>query len=284
MKTVGKVALVAGCVLIVGIVISGVAIAKLAKDGFKTANENMVTVDFDFDEAISNINVDAVTNDIIVKASDDNKIHVQCIDFEEVEHDAYIDGDTLYVTTEVERGTNNFNFFFNNTPKIYVYLPDTEYADLIINALTADISVGPEFRFNNITIDVTTGDINLTTLDVEDTLEMNVLTGDINLTNIDCVDVVYNGTTGDLDFDNVLAAGNINIDVTTGDIDFVGDAANIYLECTTGDINMVLYSDKEFDVDVVTGDSNIPRDGDGEELGECVVELTTGDIDIEIDD
>lgn len=284
MKTVGKVALVAGCVLIVGVVISGVAIAKLAKDGFKTANENMVTVDFDFDEEFSNIDINAVTNDIIVRRSDDNKTHVQCIDFEEVEHDAYIDGDTLYVTTEIERGTNNFNFFFNNPPKIYVYLPETEYADLMIEATTADVVVGPDFRFDNITIDVTTGDVSMTTLDVEDTLEMNVMTGDINLTDIDCVDVVYNGTTGDLDFSTVVASGDIRIDVTTGDIDFEGDAANIYLECTTGDINMVLFSDKDFDVDVVTGDVSLPRGGDGDELGECVVELTTGDIDIEIDD
>ena len=284
MKTVGKVAIVASIVLVAGIVISGVAFTQLAKKGLNNANTNMVTVDFDFEEEISNIDVNAVTNDIYVLQSEDDKTHVQCIDFEDVEHDAYVDGDTLYVTTEVNRTSSNFTFFLNNTPKIYVYLPEEEYADLKIESTTSDVEVGPGFRFENITVDVTTGDINLNTLDVEDTLEMNVLTGDINLTNIDCVDVVYNGTTGDLDFDNVLAAGNINIDLTTGDIDFVGDAANFYLECTTGDINMVLYSDKEFDVDVLTGDSSIPRDGDGEELGECVVELTTGDIDIEIDD
>lgn len=282
MKTVGKVALVAGCVLIVGIVISGVALAKLMKDGFKTSNENMVTVDFDFDEDISNINLSAVTNDIIIQKSDDDKTHVQCIDFEEVEHDAYIDGDTLYVTTEIERGTNNFNFFFNNTPKIYVYLPESEYADLMIDATTADITVGPDFKFDNITLEVTTGDVNLNDLDVEGTLEMNVLTGDIDLIDIDCVDVVYNGTTGDLDFENVLATGNLTIDLTTGDINIIGDASNIYLDCTTGDINMSLLSDKEFDVDVVTGDISIPRGGDGEGLGECVVELTTGDVNIEL--
>ena len=152
----------------------------------------------------------------------------------------------------------------------------------MIKATTADVSVGPGFRFNNITVDVNTGDINMTTLDCEEVLDMHVITGDINLTDIDCVDVVYNGTTGDLDFSTVVASGDINIDVTTGDIDFEGDAANIYLECTTGDIDMTLFSDKIFDVHVVTGDVDSPRSGDGDELGECVVRVTTGDVDIEV--
>ena len=106
MSKTAKVALVAGCVLVVGLIICGFSFTKLAKDGFENNNENMVTVDFDFDEEFSNIDVSAVTDDILILQSDDDKTHVQCIDFEEVEHDAYIDGDTLYVTTEIERGTN----------------------------------------------------------------------------------------------------------------------------------------------------------------------------------
>ena len=282
MSKAAKVALVAACVLVVGIVISGVAIAKVMKDGIKNADKDMVTVDFDFEEEISNIDVNAVTNDIYVLQSEDDKTHVQCIDFEDVEHDAYVDGDTLYVTTEVNRTLSDLDFFLNNTPKIYVYLPEEEYADLKIESTTSDVEVGPGFRFQNITVDVTTGDITMTTLDCEDTLEMNVITGDIALTDIDCVNLVYNVTTGCLDFDTVLASGDINIDITTGDINFIGDGANIYLECTTGDIYMILNSDKEFDVDVLTGDVNIPRDGNGDELGECVIDVTTGDVVIDV--
>ena len=66
MKTVGKVAIVASIVLVAGIVISGVAFTQLAKKGLNNANTNMVTVDFDFEEEISNIDVNAVTNDIYV--------------------------------------------------------------------------------------------------------------------------------------------------------------------------------------------------------------------------
>ena len=283
MSKAAKVALVAACVLVVGIVISGVAIAKVMKDGIKNADKDMVTVDFDFEEEISNIDVNAVTNDIYVLQSEDDKTHVHCVDYEEVEHDAYIEGDTLYVTTEVGTDTYfTFNLFTDNTPKIYVYLPEEEYADLKIESTTSDVEVGPGFRFENITVDVTTGDITMTTLDCEDTLEINVVTGDMNLTDIDCVNLVYNVTTGDFDFDTVLASGDININLTTGDINFTGDGANIYLECTTGDIYMSLNSDKEFDVDVLTGDVSIPRDGNGDELGECVIDLMTGDVVIDV--
>ena len=282
MSKIAKVAIGAAVVLVVGLIISGVAIAALAKRGTNSDAKNYVTTEFDVDEQFSNINIEVITNDILIKTSSDDKCHVECLDFEEIVHDAYVDGDTLFITSKDE-GTANvgLNFMFNTTsPKITVYLPENAYEDLYVNATTGDLYIDEAFTFTNLRLDATTGDISINSVNCTDALELNITTGDIDLNDVECGTLVYNGVTGDIDFINVVVSGDMTVELTTGDVNFdMCDAANIYVDCTTGDIDMTLLSDKEFDVDAELGDADYPRSGEG---GVCRVSVTTGDVDIEV--
>lgn len=282
MSKIAKVAIGAAVVLVVGLIISGITIFALAKRGTNSDATAFVTTEFDVDEDFSNINIDVIADDILIKTSSDDKCHVECVDYEEIEHDAYVDGDTLFVTSK-ENGTVNagLNIMFNTTsPKITVYLPENVYEDFYVHATTGDLYIDEAFTFTNLRLDATTGDISINSLNCTDAIEMNITTGDIDLTDVECGTLVYNGVTGDIDFINVVASGDLSVEVTTGDINFdMCDAANIYVDCTTGDVDMTLLSDKEFDVDAELGDTDYPRSGEG---GVCRVSVTTGDVDIEV--
>lgn len=268
-------------VLVAGMVICGVAYAAIAKKGLEAGNKNLVSTEFDIDEEFACININTTTNDIQFERSGDNKCHVVCLDYEEVTHDAYVEGDTLMITTHEENHIE-FSLFtvMNNAPKITVSLPESVYEDLVIDVTTGDVNFDDAFTFTRIDIEATTGDIDLNNIVCSNTINLDILTGDIDIVDVECGELVYNGTTGDIDFVNVVSTGDITIDITTGDINFdMCDAANIYIECTTGDINLVLLSDKDFDVDVTTGDADYPHSGEG---GICRVTSTTGDINIEV--
>lgn len=282
MSKVVKVLIGAVIALVVGSVIFGIAIVALAKKGVDSSDSKYVTNEFEIEDDFSNISINAFADDVQIRRSTDGKCSVVCVDHEEIEHDAYVEGDTLYVTSEAVDNTYffmNFEIFSNQAPRIIVYLTGDEY-DLSLEMDTGDIVFDEGFTFGNINFDITTGDVNMASINILDKLNFDITTGDIDLTDVECDQLVYNGTTGDINCVNTVANGAMTINVTTGDINFDRcDASEIYIDAVTGDVSLILLSDKNFDVDVLTGDSDYPRSGEG---GTCRVEVTTGDVDIAI--
>lgn len=282
MSKVVKVLIGAVIVLIVGAIIFGVALVAMARKGFNTTNSELVTNEFEIEDEFSNINIQTLANDVQIRRATDGKCSVVCTDREEIEYDVNVDGDTLYVSAHAVDDTYffmNFDFFSNNAPKVVVYLPEDEY-DLSVDMDTGDLVFDEGFTFTNINVDITTGDVNMDSINVLDTISFDLMTGDVDVMNVECGQVVYNGTTGDINFVNTVASGDISLNVTTGDIDLDRcDAENISVDVVTGDISMILLSGKDFDVNIMTGDSDYPESGEG---GTCRVDVTTGDVDIEV--
>lgn len=282
MSKVVKVLIGAVITLVIGAVIFGIALVALAKKGMDSSNRKFVTNEFEIEGDFSNISINALADDVRIRRSTDGKCSVVCVDYEEIEHDAYVESDTLYITSEAVDSTYffmNFEVFSNQAPSITVYLTGDEY-DLALEMDTGDVVFDEGFTFGNIDLDITTGDVNMASVNVLDTLNFDITTGDIDLSDVECGQLVYNGTTGDINLVNTIASGAMTLNVTTGDINFDRcDASDIYIDAVTGDISLILLSDKDFDVDVLTGDSDYPRSGEG---GTCRVEVTTGDVDIEV--
>ena len=107
-------------------------------------------------------------------------------------------------------------------------------------------------------------------------VSIHVSTGEAYLTDVTCENIFSDGNTGEIDLRNVLAAGKISIERSTGDVDFDGcDAAELFIQTDTGDVEGSLRSDKVFVTTTDTGDVDVPKTTSG---GICEIITDTGDI------
>ena len=273
--------------------------------------------DFTEREEFSNISMKTQTADIQFAASDDGICRVVCYETENEKHSVSVENGTLTVSSVDEREWYEFGISAG-TPKITVYLPESEYAALIIKESTGDVEIPKDFMFESIDISLSTGDVKsfasaselikilTSTGDIcvenvsADMLDLSVSTGDVTvssvtcegdvavgvstgkayLSDIVCKSVISSGGTGDISLKNVLAAEKLSVERSTGDVMLAGcDAAEIFISTDTGDIAGSLLTDKVFIVETDTGSVNVPKSAKG---GKCEIISNTGDIDISI--
>ena len=140
----------------------------------------------------------------------------------------------------------------------------------------------PENKYENLTVNLDSGDLELDGFDFTGDINVDITTGDSDFVNVTCANLLYNGTTGDIDLSNVIVSRNIAIDLTTGDVTFDRiDAFDIDVEITTGDVEGSILTAKTFACDTVNGDVSVPQSGNG---GNCRINTMTGDISIVIAD
>lgn len=206
------------------------------------------------------------------------------------------DNETLLI-----KQVDNRNFFekFNSSRfmKLDIYLAKETCNNLEIKNNTGNIIIDKGFEFDNVNItnttgnvdfksqvkdalkiETSTGDIIVNDVTVLNQLELKVNTGKINLYNIRCGYLNINSRTGDVKITNAIVKYDCNLNGRTTDVsleDF--DAKNIYIVLSTGDVSGTILSNKIFDVKSNTGKVNIPKSREG---GDCVIKVSTGDIDI----
>jgi DUF4097 and DUF4098 domain-containing protein YvlB len=97
--------------------------------------------------------------------------------------------------------------------------------------------------------------------------------------NVQCDSLSTKGSTGSITMKNVVAAGEISIERSTGDVTFDGcDAATLRVQTSTGDVKGTLLTAKTFVVETRTGEKEVPNTTGGK----CEVTTTTGDIKLSI--
>ena len=204
------------------------------------------------------------------------------------------------------------------TPKITIYLPETEYSSLIIEASTGDIEISNDFAFKCVDVSLSTGDvkcyasakegikivastgdiyaesISASSLDLtvstgrvtvsditcEGDITIGVSTGKAYLTDIVCKNLTSIGDTGDVSLINVIATGKISVERSTGDVTLDrSDAAELFIMTSTGDVEGSLLTNKVFIIKTDTGRINVPNSITG---GRCEITTDTGDIKISI--
>lgn len=285
---------------------------------FKTLNPaNYITNKYEITENFDNIVIDTSTCDIVILPSTNNKNEVEIYEDELVTHLYELKDSTLYLKEKDTRKWYEKIGFGGNTI-MKIYLVDSYYNKLNINASTSDIKIYENINFTEINIDsstsdveinkcvsekinilVSTGDIELSNITVNE-LNLTASTGDIYLEKITCnkiittksstgimdfIDVSCNnlssvGSTGDINLTNVLVSGNIEITRSTGDVKFDRcDAENINVTTTTGDVKGTILSDKIFNCETDTGKKQLPESKQG---GNCTIKCSTGDIIISI--
>lgn len=288
----------AACLVVVGLIGFAGVMAFLDWDFTGLDTEDYVTNTYTINENFSKIVIDTQTADIVFAASDDGICKVVCEEQENILHSAAAQDGTLTVTEEDTRTWYEHIGFNLQTPSITVYLPEAEYASLVITESTGDITLPDGFLFDEVDLCLSTGDVSVSS-DVSSSLRIRTSTGDVRvenaglgaltvavttgdtlISNVTCKNLSSDGSTGDLTLKNVTAAENLTIERSTGDVKLDGvDAAAISVDTSTGDITGTLLSEKIFVASTDTGRIKVPESTSG---GECRLTTSTGDITIKL--
>lgn len=308
----------ASALIIIGAIIFIGAMTMKKWDFNKLNATKFETNTYEISEEFKNISIDTDTADIVFALSDDDKTKVICYEEQKMKHSVKVEEETLNIEIVNTKKWYDYIGIHFGTPKITVYLADTEYASLLIKESTGDVELPKDFEFQSIDIEVSTGDVsclapssksvNITasTGDIrvegitagslnlctstgkitcnsvicDENVNIAVSTGKTELIDVSCKSLNSAGSTGSILLKNVIASDAFSITRDTGDVKFDGcDAAELFIETDTGSVSGTLLSDKIFMTESDTGSIDVPKTSTG---GKCEIKTDTGNIRIEI--
>ena len=274
MSKVTKVVLIVGGAMVaLGIVFSVLGFMVFRNAGFKNGSskkpeQNVVVIS----DSFTNIEVSEISDEVIIKPSEDGEVKVEYYDYDEIVHEVDVKGDTLTVKVkdiyggepwwtriqfgfDLERIINNSDY----DTRTVIYLPEDSYGSLKVNTVSGEVEVPEKYAFNDVAINTTSGSITCDCTATGD-IEIGTVSGEIILNDVESGSLNTNSVSGDVMFTN-LTTDDVNIDTTSGEV--------------SGTIT----GDHEYDVDTVSGDISLPA----AIKGEAMVNISTvsGDVDIE---
>lgn len=315
-NTTKKWLIAAGILIAVGLILFGGVLYMKQWDLSFLETEKFETHIHEIESDFRNLSFDTETADIVFAASDDGGCRVFCFEPENRSHSVSVKDGTLLVSSERKVGAV-FGIHFHS-PRITVYLPETEYASLVIRESTGDVEIPGDFRFESadlsaktgaiefsssvsglvkirtttgeieledmtageIDLAVSTGEVSLSGVTVSGDVNLGVTTGEAKVERVVCRNLFSTGSTGELYLEQVKATEKLTLKRTTGDVELrQTDAGEISVETTTGDVSGTLLSEKIFLAESTTGRINVPKTASG---GRCEVRTTTGDIDLSL--
>ena len=151
---------------------------------------------------------------------------------------------------------------------------------MYIERSTGEISLYGVRCDKGLSVATNTGQITLSDIECGDKISINVNTGNVSVTDTTCVALYSEGTTGDINIENVIVSGKMSIERKSGDVKFESsDAFEMFILTDSGDVEGSLISDKVFIVNTDTGRIKVPNTASG---GRCEITTDTGDIEISI--
>ena len=320
MKKSSKIWLITAAVLILaGLAVFAGTMATQNWDLNKLSNIKYETNSFEISDEFDNLIIEAETDDIIFKLSNDDKCKVVCYEQEKVKHSAGVNSKTLEIkVTDKREWYDYIGMFSFDCPKTTVYLPRNHYSSLSISTDTGNIDIPKDFTFNSIEITGSTGDVNcyasskettkikLSTGDItlsdvlsgeinlavstgkisiksatcEGNISVGVSTGKLLISDTKCKDLNSKGSTGNIVLNNVIASQSVSLQRSTGDVTLNEcDSKELFIKTSTGDVRGTLLSEKVFITDTSTGEISVPKTLNG---GKCEITTSTGDIKINI--
>lgn len=272
------------------------------------------------DPTFSKILIHAKTSEITFLPADDGRCKVECFEMKKVKHQVNVEKGILVIREMNRRAWYDyFTLFVYESPKLTVYLPQREYAALMIETDTGDIKIPADFTFQKVEIEgstadvecsakvehifeieTTTGDMKIDgpsakTMDLSsdtgditlfsetqsENIKIEVDTGKVRFDDIFCKNLAIESNTGDIFLKNVVVSHRLAVETDTGDLKMDGcDGEELLITTDTGDVEGTLLSEKIFLARSNTGKINVPKTING---GRCEITTDTGDIRISVE-
>ena len=176
--------------------------------GLMQFEENTHTITDSFDQ----IYINTLNSTVEILPSGDGTCRIVCDDNEKRYHEVSIreteDGTALSIIQHDEWKWYETlgGVYWNHDPELTVYLPETVYGSLEVVSIGGNVTVAPDFRFQNTRISSTSGNIVLTKLSA-DQLGVYSISGDIVLRSVQAeADIYLENVSGFTQAENVTAA------------------------------------------------------------------------------
>ncbi len=298
-KAVKKWLIAAASLSVLGFAVFAGAMAALGFDFSKISTVKYETNTYEVSGDFDKISIDVDITDIVFEKSDDERCKVVCYEEEKVKHSVRCTNGTLIIDMTDDRKWYDYIGISFASPKMTVYLPQSEYTSLLIDTDTGNIDIPESFAFNKLEIETDTGsvdcmadvsdiikiesdtgDIGISSVESGCDIDIKTDTGSIKLTDVSCTDFTAESDTGDISIVNTVAGNSICVESDTGNVKLKNsDAEELLIETDTGDITGTLLSEKDFIAKSHTGDVNVPKTQTG---GKCKITTDTGNIKIDI--
>lgn len=203
--------------LVAGASVMALSVIKYGPESYYADVETHKS-DYEFDAPVTEINVNTVDGDVYILPSDSDVCHVSCIESDRQYNFVEMRDGVLSVTSHLENRLEIDYLPFTEPPSVTIYIPSSEYNDLIIN--------------------VTHGDVRISNL-VFDSIDITAITGDVLFDMCDANEIVVNVTTGDVE--GTLLSGKVfDAHTVTGDVDVPenSDGGTCTVSLTTGDVSI----------------------------------------------
>ena len=216
------------------------------------------TNEYEIKETFKDIKIFTDTADIDLVLSENLNTLIICEEHKNIKHTVNIKENTLLI--EVDDNRKWYEHIGISTSKITVYLPKSEYGELIMESDTGNIHIE----------NINANKLNLSTS-----------TGNLKIVNTKCKNLFSKSDTGNILLENVIASEKFKIETDTGNVKFKdSDASDIFTKTDTGNVTGNLLTDKVIFAESDTGNVDVPKVITDEK---CEIITDTGDIKITID-
>ena len=172
--------IIAICAILAGLVIFGIIMSALGWDFTKLSTAKFETNEYEVSEQFNDINVAIDTADVVFAVSNDEKCRVVCYEDIKMPHTVSVESNILTINVVNEKSWYDYIEINFSSPKITVYLPNTEYNSLVVNGDTGNIKIPQDFMFNNMDVSVDTGDVDCYA-SVAESAKIAATTGNVNV-------------------------------------------------------------------------------------------------------
>lgn len=286
--TVAVAFILIGALTFVGVMVS------LEWDFSRLTTTNLVTNEYTPQGDFSGIEAVADTAAVEFLPSEDGKVRVVAVEYEKVRHTVRVEDGLLKLGVEDKRAWFEHIGIHFGSPKLTVYLPESEYNTLAVETDTGAVKIPKDFTFSQLKVTCDTGyvecyanvsgDINIDTdtgavkcfSQTAGEMKIDTDTGDITVENTSVGSLTLSVNTGRIKVTGVSCLGDISVNVDTGDASLTDlTCKNLTSDGDTGDITLKnVIAQGKFTIERDTGDVEF----DGADAAEILVETDTGDV------
>lgn len=265
-----------------GILVAGVlfSVIAFALSGFrfggnpfaaKETNAAVKTVELEFTEAFSNVDISVPSAEITVYQSNDNTARIEyTAQLDEMEYEACVKNDTLIFRrgddAEGMQWTNPAQIMQNISnlvsmgsfyeKKLDLYLPKRAYEKLSIASASGDIFSDKSFTVKDASLASVSGEITVSHLENAETISLKTTSGSIRATDMDAKSYFEVLTvSGETYLERIKSSGKLFGASTSGEIGIrAASFEDAELETISGDISLEDVAAKTLSAKTVSGD------------------------------
>ena len=310
--------IIAAVLVAIGLAIFVVTMSINKWNFAKLSTTKYESISYEIKENFADIRFKIDSAHVTIEPTIDGVCKLAGLKAENVQYNVVVQDGVLDIQSVDKRLWYEYIGFSFGYSELTLYIPEENYASLMIEVGSGDVDVSEQFHFDRIHISsgtgdvtccasvtgsidikantgsvrlnklsagsinlkVSTGDVVVKELNCDQDVQIEVSTGKVNLYDVECMNFTSSGSTGNIKLQQVIATGKITVQRSSGDVRFDScDAAELYVKVTTGSVKGTLLTEKIFQTKTTTGSVRVPQSLTG---GKCEIITSTGDVAITI--